>query len=235
MDYTVFDTNSIAYNRWIDPGASLSLGIDTRVRATFWHNNTDLGDITAIDSDEKVFGQVARIPLPNTLCQRVEGGFSVTTGVPDVALAVAMDFRLFEDGRIVASGTVTGANPTLVIPEDLLNPPAGLLLNGAYTPDDFLNFAPPLVPLGVPHDCNTDTFPDQDRLGDDGDPDAEPGNRRRDVKYVLQVATVATMLNSVGVPVDIADESPASVEFTVTARSGAPKSADQAIKSFKRE
>ena len=246
VDYTVFDSNLIAYNRWTDPGASLSLGVETQVRATFWHNNTDTidydgdgtPDIEQINADERVFGQVSRIPLSDTLCQRVEAGFEVAMGLPDVLGATPfVEFVIFEDGLKVASGTFTQPPPSefLAIPEHLINPPAWLTLGAPFPTEAFLNFAP-LNPLtGFTADCDTDGNSDKDRLGDDGDSTAEPGFRRRDVKYVVQFTTHAPAFNALGVLIDAPDLTPATVEFTVTARSGAPKSADQAIKSFKRE
>ncbi len=223
----------VAYNRWINPGVSASLGLDTRVEPLFWHNNTAGGANNTVDGDERIFGAVSRIPLPEEFCQRVEGRFTISLGLPsgDAGNLPQVWFELLEDGRQVAQGiTAPNASATehvLTIPEDLFSLPS--------TPVAFLN-------LGQA-DCYGGAGPEQDRLGDDGDPDAEPGFRRRDVKYVLRVSAGVHVVDDfgnptfdgLGDPIYAFDQTPATVEFTVTAGDGGSKAPEQAIKIFKRE
>jgi len=224
----VLDANGVAYNRWTNPGLSASLGLDTRVEPFFWHNNTNGGANNAVDGDEQIFGAVSRIPLPEEFCQRVEGRFTVNLGLPSGAAAQLPHvwFELLEDGRQVAQGNIGPLAPGAT--EYVLTAPFDLI------PAAFLN-------LGQA-DCGSGG-PDRDRLGDDGDPTAEPGFRRRDVKYVLRVSAGVHVVDDFGNPVFDGfgdpvyafDQTPSTVEFTVTAADGGNKAPEQAIKIFKRE
>lgn len=222
------EVNGVAYNRWTNPGLSASLGVDTRVEPFFWHNNTAGGANNGVDGDEQIFGAVSRIPLPEEFCQRVEGRFTINLGLPSGAAAQLPHvwFELLEDGRQVAQGNIgpLAAGTT----EYVLTAPFDLI------PAAFLN-------LGRV-DCGSGG-PDRDRLGDDGDPTAEPGFRRRDVKYVLRVSAGVHVVDDfgnptfdgLGDPIYAFDQTPATVEFTVTAGEGGNKAPEQAIKIFKRE
>jgi len=213
---------------WLNGGPSISL--DTRVTPIFWHNRVGLNQ-RAPDQGERVFGANPRIPLPAfDSCERVEGGFTITMDLPDTEStdAAFVGFELLEDGRLVASGMIDGAagssDITLIVPQDLLNPAGVPTAITLFDPQptvgylEFLNLSPNI--------CG----PVRDRLGDDGNPGIESAYRHRDVKYQLIVATGITdpvTLNPVY------DQTPATVEFTVTVDRGLKD--DQPIKSFTQE
>jgi hypothetical protein len=234
-----FDAAGVAYNRWTSPGTNASVGLDTQVRPFFWHNRTDgVGNPRDVDGGERVFGAVSRVPLPpiDEVCQRVEGRFTVSMGISNMAAAAPrfVWFELYEDGRRVLGAqkaVAAGVTETdIVIPDDIVVSPVAYLFDSPATRTNFLNFAQIDSFTNQPYDCDGDSFPDRDRLGDDGDVDAEPSFRRRQVKYVLRVSTMVDLGGTL-----VLDETPASVEFTVTAGSGGSKTTEQSIKQFKRE
>jgi hypothetical protein len=225
----VLTGQGINYNRWVVPDADMSLGLDTRVQPLLWHNATDAGNILLVDGDERVFGAASRIPLPPEGCTRVEGQFTVEVGLPSDlsgAVGAVVGYEILEDGVLVMQGRRdgVGAVETFVFPEDIL---AGV---DAMTPNPtaFLN-----TPFdgNTPRDCDGDGTDDKDRLGDEGRVDVEPPYRRRDVEYQIRFSAGLDL----GGGDYVFDSTPATVEFTVIAGSGASKATDQAIKQFKRE
>ncbi len=218
---------------WVNEGLAISL--DTRVTTVLWHNQFPY--TRRPDQGERSFGASTQIPLPPAdTCERVEAGFTITMELPDSVSTSAAGayFELFEDGRVVATGFIEGAANSsdleLVIPGDLLFPGASPYnIVGLSHPDpavgflDFLNYAHRgLVPI---FDCQGDGTEDQDRLGDEGDPDPESGFRQRNVKYQL---LVATQLASGEI-----DPTPATVDFTVTVDRALKE--EQPNKSFSKE
>jgi hypothetical protein len=207
---------ALAYNIWGDPGMSAAAALDTKVQATFWHN---AGGGRVLDAGERSFGAASRVPLPAAevgCTVRVEAGFKITMQAADsVGSGDLIAFELYEDGRFAVGGeidpTLLPAGPySLVIPQDLLVPPAGLTLTGGS-----LNFLNPSI-------CPD---PIDRRLGDDGAPGSESPYRHRDVKYQLLVATKL-------VTGEI-DPTPATVEFTVTVDRALKD--DQPVKTFTKE
>lgn len=204
---------------WINGGPSISL--DTRVTPTFWHNRPG-ANARVPDRGEKVFGSATQIPLPGLeFCERVEAGFTITMDLPDAVspAAARVLFELYEDGRLAAKGEIAGvpgsSDVTLVIPEDLLNPPANLLVQPVST-------VPLVSSLAFLNDSECGT---RDRLGDDGLLSAEPAPRQRNVKYQFVASTALSATEF--------DPTPATVEFTVTVDRGLKD--EQPVKSFSKE
>lgn len=216
LDAALYD-----YRRWTDPGADASLGLDTQVVTEFWYERAanTIGNRQR-DPGERGLGSLARIPLPASAApgdcmidERVEAGFSIRMTLPDVlppGATFGVLFELYEDGRLVGQGEIPGGpNLTLVAPYDLL-------ANPGFIVAPFLN--------------NSECFPGiNDRLGDDGPFGLEPPARQRDVKYT---ALFSSFYREVPMGPRIADRTPATVEFTVTAGRERGEKDDQPIKSF---
>lgn len=231
----IFNGTPYVAETWTNGGASI--GLDTRISPTFWHNATGGGVLRDVDPGERRLGAASRVPLPaaatdcvNSL--RVEGNFIIEMALTDNinSANAGVYFELFEDGALAASGFREGgagnSSVRLVIPEDLLAPPAGLTL---YNVSGFLNFA--VDADGAPLDCDGSGTQDRDRLGDEGFDGPESPFRKRDVRYRL---VAATALNAGGVhDPNAIDPTPATVEFTVTVDRGLQD--DQPIKSFVQE
>lgn len=200
------ETAGIEYGYWLNAGV-LGRALDTQLQARFWLNTINAGELRERDPGEIDYGSSTRIPLPppDACNQRIEAAFEIAMTAPDTYSLnqIQVAWQLFEDQREVASGIIS--SPTsrivrLVIPEDLLNPQTNNLYNiDVVSLANFLNCPPP------PCAC-----PRPDRLGDDGDPNAEPvPYRARDVEYRF-VAKTQTLDG-------ISDSTPASIQFTVYA------------------
>ena len=217
---------------WTNGGPSI--GLDTRISPTYWHNATGGGDLRDVDAGERRLGSATRVPLPEAgTCLRVEGGFIIEMALTDSINSgnAGVYFELFEDGARAASGFIVGAagnsSVSLVVPQDLLSPPGNLNLDPV---SGFLNFA--VDAFGAPLDCDGVGGQDRDRLGDEGFDDPESPFRKRDVRYRLVAATALN--DGTGNPDPGAiDQTPATVEFTVTVDRGLKD--DQPIKSFVQE
>lgn len=215
--------------------ARLSTGeVDTTAAARYFLNRIDRprqNGLFEIDPDETTYGSGPTVPItPLTACgQRIEAEITLGMNLPDVLPDNAnpsVEFRLFENGRLVARGNIlpdAERDPNLpmrfYVPSDLIdvaegsdrNPYCDVFVSSspedagtltgppADNVADFLNFAPATCLALNPSDT-------PDRLGDDGDPAVagalndngtrKVGNRNRDVTYTLELFTVTSGVSS---------------------------------------
>lgn len=168
--------------------------LDTMVTAKYFLNRVETNDrlsLWEINGDEVTYGAGPNVPLtPLKACgQRLEADFTIDVGLPDSSMdQYSVEFRLYENGVLVARGNLTQTVPSpittlhLLVPTDLLNVAMRQDAAGSPNPYNTTVFVPTQHPGNDPYagpvaadtakflnfppqGCNSDR---QDRLGDDG-------------------------------------------------------------------
>ncbi len=220
---------------WINGTNQGNVAVDTDLGVRLSHVNTN-GDILA----GRDFGGMERVPLPSFdeslgLGAHVQGIVSMAVRYPVAAVGVQVNWKLYEDGTLVALGSATPGNAdqpmSFTIP-DLLRIPyqttpvtvrlstCTVVLDPAQNWGAFLRVGPDGV---------------QNRLGDEGK--TKGLNRQREVRYTLVAQTVATIPDATtGIPLSIVDPTPASAEFSIYVRDMQDKAREeQPVRIYERK
>jgi hypothetical protein len=206
------DDATVLYRTWIDGAGQENVAVETDLNVQLSH----WWPVNGQSVELRPFGSVGRVPLPSPE-QAKAGAYVRATALisarfPTSATAVLIDWKLYEDGALVAQGRAfpdpaTGQAPPFALPEGLLNPANyGIALGLPPDPTAFLRVGPDKV---------------QNRMGDEMSPDG--AGRKREVHYMLVAQTEATVSTGgtdfYGNPVvqntTVTDPTPASVEFSI--------------------
>jgi len=224
----------VQYATWNTPAAPTSGAVDTTLSVEIFRNRTDKPNrnlLWSLDPDELSFGRAATvglIPLENC-AERIEIKAQIGAILPNTATGQAFaEWALYEGDTKVAEGTTapfgndtSGTPMQLYLPQDTIDPngnPHNLVQLNRVTLRDYLNLSPPACG-GV-----------QDRLGDDGDPNANPPFRRKPIAYTLRARVIYNTTDSLGDLVSLYDPTPATFRFTIKPESD-PGRDEQGIKT----